>query len=124
MPVDTTFDRLLQDCTLGNDHESCKALDVYVVVARIHARLDEALKDLRIKVPAIGPDPLPEATIRDIFDGDPDGNPSRFLPVKTSPTIQMADRLEVADRIHQALEKLTKEFGEELSSMKMRAGKG
>jgi hypothetical protein len=122
MPIDPTFDRLLQDCTLRNDHKSCKVLDVYVVITRIHARLGEALKDLDIKVPAIGPDPLPDATIRDLFEGDP--NPARFLPTKTSTTIQVTDRLEVASKLHEALEKLTKEFGEELSNMTMRAGKG
>jgi hypothetical protein len=124
MPIDPTFDRLLQDCTLKNDHKSCKVLDVYVVITRIHARLEEALKDLNIKFPVIGPDPLPEATVRDIFEGDPDTNPAKFLPVKTSATLEATDRLEVAGLIHQALEKLTKEFGEELSNMKTRAGKG
>lgn len=124
MPRDPTFDRLLQDCTLRNDHQSCKVLDVYVVITRIYGRLGEALKDLDIKVPPIGANTLPDATIRDIFEGDPDGNPARFLPTKTSTTIQVTDRLEVASKVHEALEKLTKEFGEELSNMKMRAGKG
>lgn len=121
MPIDPEFDRLFQDCTVNNNHESCAVLDVYVAITRIHSRLEEELKDLKIKIPN-GPDPIPDGRIKDLFEGDPDGNPSRFLPTKSS--VDASKRLNAAARLHDALVKIAGEFKEEISHMVTRSGKG
>ncbi len=121
MAIDPEFDRLFQDCTINNDHKSCAVLDVYVAITRIHSRLEEELKDLKIKIPA-GPDPIPDARIKDLFEGDPDGNPSRFLPTKSS--LDASKRLETAGRLYEALVKITRDFEKEISTMVTRSGKG
>ena len=116
--LDTTFNRLLYRCAIRKDNKSCNVLDLYIAVTRFHLRLEEELKEFKIKIP-IGPDPIPEDTLRDMLgDIDPDGGLARFFPVTA--TENLAGRVDVATKFHGALKKITGELEANINELKAR----
>src|SRR5262245_10080793 len=92
------IDRHIRLCMLGGNQKSCKILDAYAAVTNVHARLVDELKEHGIRWP-LGPDPVP--------DGDPDGNPSRFIRVTGA---DAAGRLKLANDLKMALTKVMTEL--------------
>ncbi|HYJ05912.1 MAG TPA: hypothetical protein VEX43_12320 [Chthoniobacterales bacterium] len=116
--IDNTFTGLLYRCAFRKDYKSCSVLDVYVAVTRVHARLQDELKEFNIRWPVVGPDPAPDI-VRDILgEGDPDGNPARYFPVAAGANI--AGRIDVATKLHSALQKISGEL--EANINQLRAG--
>jgi hypothetical protein len=114
--VDNRFEYHLFQCVFRKNHTSCKLVDLYLAITRLHARLEEELKEFKIKVP-IGPDPSPEDTLRDMIkEGDPDGNPSLWFQVNGIGNID--GRIEVATKFHGALQKFVGELEANIRELK------
>ena len=99
--------RLLFKCTFTRDRTACKTLDAYIAVARIVARLEDELKDLKLAFP-VDPIPAPDAkpsTSVLLSDGDPDGSPARVLPTValTSDKARLKAGVQTAKHIQQVL---------------------
>lgn len=99
--------RLLFKCTFTKDRTACKTLDAYIAVARIVARLESELKDLKLALPV---DPVPAPDVRTslfalVSDGDPDGAPARILPTValTEDRARLKAGLQTAQHLRKAL---------------------
>jgi hypothetical protein len=114
--IDNTFTGLLYRCAFRKDHKSCSVFDFYVAVLRVHARLQDELKEFNIRWPVVGPDPAPDIVREILGDGDPDGNPARYFPVAAGANI--AGRIDVATKLQSALLKITGELEVNIKELK------
>lgn len=118
--------RLIIRCA-RKDRRACRELDLYLSLARVVARLENELKDLKIKLP-LGPDPAPELS-KDLQDlitgGDPDGSPARIFPTAgfSSDRDRLNSGLESAVRLREALTKVVSALDENITELEQKVGR-